>query len=231
MSPSKAAMLIGAPAPGGGGGARPAVEDADTQKASQSSASNSWGLTYPTNMAADDILMGILGQSNQFVSATWPGGWTQMVQHAGSGQRFHVAWLRAAGSESGAFNVTFNSTVSGSWLIYRISGADPLVNPESGGGATETGTTAGPNPGVLTPSWGPAETLWLPIFSMTPSAYDLSTEPTDYSNGETQRAASPIVGVARRHLNASSENAGAFTMTNGANNISWVARMFAVKAA
>lgn len=226
-------MLIGgaaAPPPA----AQPVVEDADTKKGRQGSSSNSWSLTYPTNPAADDVFAALLAQSNQFAAATWPGSWSQLRQLAGSGQRFHVAWMRATGSESGTFNVGFNTTVAGNWMIYRISGSDPLENVEIAGDNTGTGTTAGPNPGTISPSWGAQPTLFLPIFSSSPNNYGISSVPTGYSDGETQgvgQGTNPIVGAARKHDSVASENPGAFTMLNGGNNISWTTLLLALKAA
>jgi hypothetical protein len=204
---------------------------------SSSSAGNSGGaaitshtVTLPATVNADELLL-VLFAIGHNATITWDdatvGAWSSLfnILDATSAVRYTARWLKAAGTEDGAsLSISTGGTAAGSaWHAFAISGWHGTTGPEVA--TTDHGSTSGPNPASLSPSWGAEDTLWLatigwdaPSGSPTVSAF-----PTDYLNGTSQRATATRGGgnaVARRELNAASEDAGAFTLSAAAAVIS-----------
>lgn len=180
---------------------------------------------------AGDLLIAIIAVYESSASAGavfsgWTGSFTEFADLGGTTANMSIgmAYKFSTGSETGNFAVTQAATIAGhaSMLVLSIAGAHASTPPEAG--AIAHGTTAAADPAALDPAgWAAEDTLWISVActgetSLTGSYTGLgSTPPSNYgnlaSNAVTGDAIGACdVGVGFRQLNASSEDAGAWTV-------------------
>lgn len=221
----------------------PTIQTADTKNGTQTSNSNSWTLTYPTNIAAGDLLVAFVATDGN-PTFTWPdagaaqGQWSQqaltgsMVPSPGA-VTLNCARRWCSGSETGTFALGLSASEQGAWRIFRISAATWIGganNITTTDGDSATGTTANPDPPNLDPtSWATEDTLWFAACALdtsrTISVYplpDLNT--ADVSGGST----GATLGVCTTNSATSSLNPGTFTISASDD---WAAITFAVRPA
>lgn len=183
-------------------------------------------VTLPSGIVAGELLLtAISGTGTPDLDGT-PSGWSVLFNNAsggtGSDRRLIVLRKTAAGSDT--LTVTMTSTASSAAIAavsFRISKTGAV--PEASSSAS--GSSANPNPGSLTPSWGEKKTLWLAFFAGR--AGSVSAIPSNYSDSFSSLSGSNIlVGSARRFLRASTEDPGTFTQSASDN---WVAATVAVR--
>lgn len=165
----------------------PVIADQDTTSGTVTSNSSSWTLTYPTNIAAGDLLIAVLSADGSGSSSLPTGdGWNFSSWVAGSSGANYLQIHRnkAPSALSGTFTATMGASEQGSWLIYRIPsgtwhGGDASSTVATDGSATSTGSpSANPDPPSLNPNgWDVENTLWLAFMgadtSRTVSAYPI----------------------------------------------------------
>ncbi|KKL61161.1 hypothetical protein LCGC14_2198090, partial [marine sediment metagenome] len=146
-------------------------------------------------------------------TVTFPAGWTMLTDDTPGGIMNFTAYYRIAdGSEGSTITVVTSNAEMTAHTSYRIT--DYLGIPEIG--ATVTSISAIPDPPNLTPSWGAKDTLWLAITGYDIGQTAISAYPASYTDGRNDRSDSVNgvgVGIARRELNAASENPGTFTLS------------------
>src|SRR5512135_1271580 len=97
----------------------PTVQTADTKNGTVTSNSSSWTLTYPTNIAAGDLLIAAVATDGNSATGTFPAGWVKASQYAaGIAAYIHINKKLADGSESGTFTFSVGASEQGAWIIY-----------------------------------------------------------------------------------------------------------------
>jgi hypothetical protein len=182
----------------------------------------SWACALPASVAAGDLLFVFVSGDSAISDVKYPGSWVELWDLNGVSNLFSGAYLVAAGGET-SVTVSLNGGSADDLvcLTYRITGWHGTTPPEDGV-AVEHDTPAHPNPPSLTPSWGAEDTLWIAVGSAG------RCEDTNYSglvsqNGDSDGSpvncsndTQPSIGAAVRSLNATSDNPGAFTISNTA---------------
>lgn len=191
-------------------------------------------VTLPANISSGDLLI-ICFSTDGAPTITWPSGandaFTEFFNVAnGTDNRFAIAYRQANGLEPSTVEVATSGAERSAHISYRITGhIDPATQaPEASTGAT--GVNSAPNPDSLTPTSGAKDYLWLATHGHDRDR-TTDTFPADYAGGiSTQGAGAGSAGVAaaERHLNAASENPGAFTINTPD---TWVAATVAVHPA
>lgn len=173
-------------------------------------------LPNPTNVG--ELLLAFVGDS---AGGTTFGmsGWTLV---AGNLPASSVSSAIFAKVSDGAEGATKNVTLSAPWAIaaqvYRISDWWGDIAAGIAASVRAVGTSVNPNPGLCTPAWAAADTLWFAqeIFG---GADNIISGPTNYStplNTKQPAGIAPLqcgCGSAYRSLNAASENPDVFTMS------------------
>ena len=159
-------------------------------------------------------------------SFTWPTGFTEILVEGGTGFTNGVAYQFTTGSEGYASTgatttLTITSVEQSAHTTYLLSGVDTATAPEAA--TATTGTSTAPDSGSLNPAgWGTEDTLWFTFASangLSSTTPRFSVYPTNYTNGRSDISAGGngvVQGVARRELNAASEDPGAFTIDTSA---------------
>lgn len=190
--------------------------------ASQTSANvSNHTVSLPTGIQAGDLLLACLGFDNSGATPiTWPSGWTKIVDLTSGNTTFSVAWRKATGSEGTSISVTSSVACRSGHSVLRITGArDPTIQaPQI---ATATGSSATPDPPLLTPTGGTKDYLWI---AAAEARNNITAGPANYSNlnGGFDTVACK---TAERSLTTSSEDPGTFT---AATSVAWAAATIAV---
>jgi hypothetical protein len=198
-----------------------------------------WTLTYPTSVAANDLLLAFVA-TDGVTTATWPTGWIKAatITDSGNSTTLHVAKKNGATTDTGNFTVTMSATEQGGWRIFRITGWKATIgttfdNTTNSGsvefGGTATGASTSSDSGSLNPAnWDTEETLWFSAIAVdtTPS---VSTFPTGAGTTYAMTASSATsagLGVASFNEYAASKDPGAFTISSSDD---WAAATVAVR--
>lgn len=218
----------------------PTVADADTKTGAVGTNSTSWTITYCTNIAAGDLLLLLAAIDRATASQMVAGGWTVLLDvaggTAGNPVSLQVLGRVAVGTETGTFTATIGASEQGAWTMLRIPSASWYGGVLSAGtssnastgvaaatNASTGGSTNAPDPPSLTPAWGAADDLWIAFAAhdlgiISPGNVIVTAGPasyTDFSSLEAGTSGGAGYGIARRALNAASENPGTFTQSTG----------------
>lgn len=166
-------------------------------------------MPLPNNIAAGNLLLLMLSQNGNRDSSS--SGWTSLfTDRTGAlvtDRRLKIFWREADGTEGQTVTVLNDGIDVIAAVIYRISnwaGDDPEVS------ASAKGTSALADPANLIPSWGLANTLWLPVASLR--GVSVTAFPAGYKNNiSTLSGSQMLIGTARKQTYATSEDAGPFT--------------------
>lgn len=198
--------------------AYPTVESVNGQAFSSNATTHN--VTMPATVDSGDLLIVLISQDGT-ATITNPTGWTVLsTQTVSSTMRAAVHYKFASGSEDGT-NVNFQTSSSEQMAVqvYRISGANSIEITSA------TGSSSGPDSPSLSPSWGSDETLWISGFAANNGSRTVSSYPSSFTNGAYQQAGTDtnggLVGSARRNQTTSSQNPGAFTLSNTAPWAAW----------
>lgn len=190
-------------------------------------------IVLPSTINSGDLLVAVIvdNQGTGLGHSTNDGGFSAVGSKLNNGTDVGVAVFKktASGTEDGA-TITFNITYSGfarfAYHVYRISGVSGSVESSS----SATGTSTSPDPNSISPSWGSADTLWLPLFGADANTADPVTHPTNYAtNGiydENNNSAGVGLGSSYRANTASSEDVGAWTISASEQ---WIAITLAIE--
>jgi hypothetical protein len=166
----------------------PIIVDQDTTSGTVTSNSSSWTLTYPTNIAAGDLLLALVSADGAVGYGTFDGTWSQVTGGVSSANVLSVRGKVASGTESGTFTITINNGATseqGAWIIYRIPAGTwygDISNGCVGQDGAEFQTGLNPDPPSLDPGpWATENTLWLAAAGL-----DTSRTVTDFTNWNRQ---------------------------------------------
>jgi hypothetical protein len=210
----------------------PTVQAADTKTGTQTSNSTTWTLTYPTNLAAGDLiimLVAIDGDPSFFLPPTWDfsAEWT-----TGGPVNGFLVLKTSDGTESGNFTLTLGPTDSeqGAWAVLRVinwyggmlSGGGNMsntINFDGVGGTANYPTvqSANPNPLSFNPAnWDSEDTLWIAACAVDASR-TISAYPSDFPDNQTSiisgGASGATLGFATLGSNVASVDPGTFTIS------------------
>jgi len=192
----------------------PQVSDADTKSGLQSTNSTSWTLTYPTNLASGDLILGFVATDGAALP-TWPSGWEHDYRGSGDNELFWAKKL-SDGTETGNFTLTIDQTQQGCWRVLRITGWEGTIGTVFGNGAASgsvvaiatppIGTGTAPDSPSLDPNnWGVEDTLWFAIASSDHGGTTYTGFPISFTNtsaqesgGERRRPRDGTLGVGGR---------------------------------
>ena len=197
--------------------------------------------------SSGDLLLAICviydGNSTDAEFSGWTAGWTEIIDKATTtSMGFGIAYKISNGSETGNLAVTTADTSANdsAMIVMAISGAHASTAPE--GRADSLGTTTSCRCNGVTPSWGPADTLWVYIGACGEDATTgsftgiASTTPTNYSDLFETGISADVVGgieaaVAFRQVNAATEdpNANGSVFVNDTSNARWRAGLVAIR--
>lgn len=166
-------------------------------------------VNLPAGINAGDLLL-VFFASEDAVTITFPGGWTQLFQSTYENVTFGCWYRIANGGEGATINVTTSTAQMTAHTSYRITGYSGT--PEAG--TAVTGNTQYPDPPSLTPTWGAKDTLWFAAVG-NENKYTTTGYPTNYTNSRKDFAndyAGCGVSTARRELNTISEDPGSFVL-------------------
>lgn len=168
-------------------------------------------VSLPANIQAGETLL-VFFAYDSATTVSFPAGWTEIYDNI----RLAIAWRKADGGEGASITVTTAASKQTAHISYRISGAiDPTETPPE----VSTGVFGGslyPDPDALTPTGGENEYLWIAATGTDDGRDLIIAFPTNYTDGEAYQSAESYlgccIGVARRELEASSENPSTFTL-------------------
>lgn len=217
----------------------PVVQTADTKNGTQASNSSSWTLTYPTNIAAGDLILAFIGRDGGGGGASWPAGWVSQIFLGSGANTLESAKKSATGSETGNFTVTLSGSEQGGWRVFRITGWGGTLGTLGGNAAGSgdvvnsagaSGSSLNPDPDSLDPNnWATEDTLWMACVSLdtsrTISVYPLpDLQTADVSGGST----GATLGICMTNSAVSSLDPGTFTISASDD---WAASTLAVRPA
>ena len=202
------------------GGPFPAVQDTNTS--GESSDVTSHTVNLPANISAGDLLI-VFFSCDGSSTVTWPNGWASIF-HQTYSSTLDIGYKISDGTEGPTITVTTGASEQSAHISYRITGNHRSLAPEASTGAT--GNTTSPDPDSLTPTGGAKDYLWIAVEG-NDNTTSASAYPSNYTNGQTNAvgdAGGVNIAVARRELNASSEDPAAFTIARE----KWIACTVAV---
>lgn len=179
----------------------------------QTTNSTTPAVSLPAGISAGDLLLVIIGVSavSAGLTITPPAGWTQeFYQQNGNNEGAFGAYSKVAdGTEGATVTFTLNQSRQSSHYSARITGHNS--------GAVEASVNAANgddvDPPNLSPSWGAKDTLWFALMQQN-GWVSTVTYPTNYTNGfdigPNSGSNRVTLALARRQLNAASENPGSF---------------------
>jgi len=185
-----------------------------------SAVDTSHSVTIPTH-SSGDVLLVAFNQQVPSRTETAPTGWDAIVEWHNSNANTDPNMLYysrvADGTATDDFTITFDGTTRSSAVAFVLTGVDTVAGTngiEIGGYAYDgTGTDTSPDPGSITPTGGAKDYLFLAVGATTADTGSV-TVPTNYTLVGTVYDGynSQLLSIAKRALNASSENPGAFAM-------------------
>jgi hypothetical protein len=211
----------------GGGGTAPTVAGVGAVYSTAGATASAHALSLPADVAAGDLLVAMFPYDGGG-GATWPAGWTEILDRASNSQGLAVAYRIANGADGTSVTVTTAAEQAVGW-VYRITGWHGTTPPQV---TSAVGLSTTPDPPSLTPTWGSADTLWLAAYSINggpsssgPSAYPF---PDNQRRGRTGGGGSAGGASATRALATATVDPGPFTDTT---NQSWTAATIAIRPA
>lgn len=175
-------------------------------------------VNLPSGISSGDLLLVFFGMAFPDSNGrTYPGGWTEFAwaeQAGGADAGLSVAWRKATGTEGSTITVTTDLGTRSAHVAFRITGhEDPTTQaPQS---ATDIGTNSNTDSPNLAPTGGAKDYLWFSAGGRTHDDVSVISAPTNYGNVLEASGGTGSGGIlthtARRELNASSEDPGAWS--------------------
>lgn len=191
---------------------------AATNTSETTTTSTSHVVALPASIGAGNLLVIAIYFAGNTITATLPAGWAaELVESADSNGTLWSAYKFASGSEGASVTVTSSATSLGVHASARWTGMHASSAPEAGTVAI-IGNLAAQEPTGVTPSWGAADTQYMPLFGWRNAARTVSTYPTNYTGNQTTVNHSAggnqgALAFCTRDLNATSEDPGALTLS------------------
>jgi hypothetical protein len=122
---------------------------------------NSHAVPLPDNIAPEDLLIVVFPYDGGG-GASWPVGWTEILDQPNSTHGLAIAYRIADGGEGPTVTVTTEAEQAVGFA-YRITGSHGTTPPEI---ISAVGSSTTPDPPALTSSWGSANTLWIAAYGI-----------------------------------------------------------------
>lgn len=200
---------------------------AGRQNSATTTAGTSHTINFDAAPSAGDLLV-VFAVFDGVPAITWPADWIQVASmDSGTAIRSEVRYKVAAG-EGASISLSTGVSAEMQARAWRIAAGSFHGTPrvESSRAA---GTSASPNPPVLSPFWGSADYLWLAL-----NGADGSSVTTAWPAGYSQTGAANSggatgvgIGYCERSSTGSSQDPGTFTITND----EWTAWTVAIQGA
>jgi hypothetical protein len=192
----------------------PVEQVADRKTGVVTANDSTWDLTWPTNIAAGDIIIGVIASDGSptgvFTNLTGP---STSCGAPGAAARMWIATHRADGTETGVFTETLSASEQGCWAVLRFTGGHAATLPAVQSG--DAGTDVNPDPASLNPTgWNVEDTTWLALYVSDGTAA-WSSDPAGYStlhNALSGGANGAGLGIATLDSAVASVDPGAFTI-------------------
>jgi hypothetical protein len=197
----------------------PFPQTAAPTPSSFSSASVNHNVNMPPVVKAGDLLFALvsLRGSSDSGGVTTPSGWT-LLASAGAAS-FRGWYVKVADGTEGGTTVNFVSgnTCGGAAQVYRVTEWHGGIVSGVSIGEEQATSTSTPNPPEVSTSWGSAKNLFFAAVLANDGDETLVSAPTNYADevrtvGGAGTGFSAAVYSARRELEASSDDPGAFTL-------------------
>jgi hypothetical protein len=196
-------------------------------------------VNLPATVVAGDILV-VFIRVAVAGAIGWPNAsWHEIIDASddGADDQNAMAWKVAQGNEGGTTITLSSGNGKFSSFSYAIKDAAGDITPPQLS-TVATGTTGQPNATTCTPTGGAKDYLWITFTGNEGEQTGVTTYPTNYTLGQTGLANSGTGGLpatnttccaAARQNNASSEDAGAWTIAGTLSN--WSAWTLAIHPA
>ena len=208
----------------------------------QNTNSTSWTLTYPgagdildggsTAIEAGDLILINIGRDGTAGTGSIS-GYSSLFDQASGANRGQTFAKVADGTETGTFSYSPGASEQGAWRIAVIKNWWGTIASGVAVSATATGTSANPDPGSLTPSWGAADTYWRAVCAFDDGRRSISAYPSSPDNfnllqnsDSSGGSGGAGMGSAGLDKNAASVDPGTFTITA---SVGWVAWLIAIR--
>ncbi len=175
-------------------------------------------ISLPETVVAGDLLL-IIFTNDGNATVTKPVGWRTLWDESTGSALRASGYAKVAIGDEGSTTVNFitSSAEQAAAQVYRIQNWYGTLDGIAVGSevVSTSGTTA--NPPSLSPGWGVADTLWIPIIH-TSTARTIVSGSDGYSNlintrsGETTTAGQ--IGSMRLNTNTATEDPGVFTFSS-----------------
>lgn len=166
-------------------------------------------VNLPATIEAGDLLIMYIAIDGAEAITSPPSGWTQLYDVAnGTAVRHAAFWKRAVGNEDAgteAVTIANSDNIAAAVVAYEGAG-----DPEAGTAAT--GSSENPDPPSLTPAGGAKDYLWIAAVGTDAGDGDVQSAPSGYLGLIAVDGTGINLGVARKELNASSDNPGTFDL-------------------
>ena len=143
-------------------------------------------INYPATVNADDLLILIVTSHPANAVDTWGDSFVELGDDSTSitNTGAAVAWLQAAGTESGTVSLTYSGTINAiAAQMYRICNWNTLENPVIRA-IQSHGTTAAPDPSSWSSwGWGAGDNLFINMIWFADDAETVSAFPASFSDG------------------------------------------------
>ena len=130
-----------------------------TNNSAESSGTTSHTVSLPAGIQAGETLLVFFSVDGNS-PATFPEGWTEIIDLTNASNTLSVAWRKADGGEGASITVTTPGGRESVHISYRISGAtDPTTTPPEAS-TGDTGDDTNPDPDSLTAGGGSIFRSW-----------------------------------------------------------------------
>lgn len=172
-------------------------------------------INMPPATVSGDLLIAFCAYHTP-LSGTKHADWTELFWSTTTNTGLLCYTKAATGAEGGTQINIITTTVGKLMLVsvLRISATTREVSCQAS--PATVGLSTLPNPPSITPSWGSAGTLWIPVMSASNDGADVTAYPSGYTNGHKQRHIDATLGLTLafdyRIATAATEDPGTFTL-------------------
>ena len=196
--------------------------------ATSSRCSNDFGdvITMPASIAAGDLLIVVHASDTGGGTRTWSGDFLELSD-ASTTCNVGVAYKFAAGGDT--LTVTKSASERFSAIALRITGMHATQAPEVA--ADATGTSANPDAGSLTASWGTEDNLWITWHGHDTTTTDTTISVWPYASNQIEGPYCASAGepnLSTKEAAAATDDAGAWTISA---SLGWRASTIVVRPA
>lgn len=175
-------------------------------------------VNMPASVTAGDLLLVVITTDGN-AAVTTPTGWNELWNTTtGTALRAGGYAKIAVGNEGGTtVNFVTTSIEQAAAQVYQIQNWYGTLDGLAVGNSVISASDTTANPPALSPNWGTADTLWIPVVH-TSTGRTITSGPTGYSNLISTRSgdttASGQIASARLSKNTASEDPGVFTFSS-----------------